>query len=424
MGEPKTFTGEQVTTNSLFSLVISVDELWLKGRNQKIYLKAAIDHIQAVFKAYHSDKFSFRIQSQRLYYSSKTSFSEALIQALRLIPGLAYISPCKVLPREPQENLENIYEEILNELTSFQYSPKSFRASVRRVDKKFSLTSMDVEREIGHRIITQYPLSRVDLRKAEIVIDVRILEHAISLSTHSYKGIGGLPWGSTGSALTMLSGGFDSPVASFLMAKRGIKQSFVFFHAYPFVGREVLTKIKNLSSLLARYQKQTHLYIVPFGDIQNHLAKTCKEEYRTLFFRRFMIELSNRICERIGADAIITGDCIGQVSSQTMENLHLMNQISKRMILRPLIGYNKLEILNSASAIGTHEISIIPHDDACSLFASKNPIIHPNLDYWHSQQAIDSDLEKELARALDQCVSYSISLRGEIFEKDFFSFDS
>ncbi|MBP9681865.1 MAG: tRNA 4-thiouridine(8) synthase ThiI [Bacteriovorax sp.] len=411
-------------SNSTFSIVISVDELWLKGRNQKTYLKAAIDHIQAVLKTYHKEKFSFRIQSQRLYYSSHIPFTPESIKALCLVPGLAYISPCKVLPRENQESLENIYSEIINELAYFEHTPKSFRATVRRVDKTFALSSVDVEREIGHRVTMQYPLAKVDLKKPDMIIDVRILNHAISLSTNSYKGIGGLPWGSTGSALTMLSGGFDSPVASVLMAKRGIKQSFVFFHAYPFVGREVLTKIKDLSSVLARYQRQTHLYIVPFGDIQNTIAQNFKEEYRILFFRRFMLELSNRICDRIGADAIITGDCIGQVSSQTMDNLHLMNQVSKRMILRPLIGHNKLEILNAAHLIGTHQISIIPHDDACALFASKNPIIHPNKDYWSAHQNINEELEELLVRALDQCVSYSLNLQGELFKKDFFSFDS
>ena len=404
-------------------LVISVDELWLKGKNQYDYFRAAVTHINAVFKNYHADKFSYRVQSERLYYTSNTFFSEELIQALTLVPGLAYISPCKVLDRLPEENLENVYEEILKELESFETNPVTFRALVRRVDKKFSQTSVEVGREVGHRVITRYPLAKVDLKKSEMVIDVRILPKHVSISTQTRKGIGGLPWGTTGSAVTLLSGGFDSPVASYLMSKRGVKQAFVFFHAYPFVGREVVAKIKSLTSQLAKYQRQCHLYIVPFGEIQSLISKECREEYRTLIFRKYMVEISNMLCARIKADALVTGDCIGQVSSQTMQNLHLMYKASERIILRPLVGFNKLEIINLANAIGTHDISIIPHDDACSLFASKTPIIVPNIEYWNNWDA-EFDISTELEKALDKTEAYSVNLKGEIYKKDYFSFDS
>ncbi len=404
-------------------LVISVDELWLKGKNRAIYLRAAVDHIGHVFRAYHQDKFSYKIQAERLYYTSKSEFSEELMNALTFVPGLAYISRGKMLPRLPDESLENAYEEILNGLKFIEDSVVTFRPMVKRNDKSFSQTSVMISREIGHRVITRYPKAKVDLKKAELVIDVRILTKHISISTETKKGVGGLPWGSSGSAVTMLSGGFDSPVASFLMAKRGVRQSFVFFHAYPFVGREVVTKIKNLVKELAKFQRQTHLYIVPFGDIQNLISKQCREEYRTLVFRRYMIEISNLICEKTKASSIITGDCIGQVSSQTMENLHLMDKISQRMILRPLVGYNKLEILNTATAIGTHDISLIPHDDACALFAPKNPILNPNLEYWNNWDK-DFDISGELQKALEKTEVFSINLTGEFYKKDYFSFDA
>lgn len=405
------------------NLVISLDELWLKGKNRVNYFRAAVDHINLVFKNYHSDKFSYRVQSERLYYTSNTFFSDELIEALTFVPGLAYISPCKVLDRLPDENLENVYEEILEELKHFETNPVTFRALVRRVDKKFTQTSVAIGREVGHRVITRYPLAKVDLKTSEMVIDVRILPKHVSISTQSKKGIGGLPWGTTGSAVTLLSGGFDSPVASYLMSKRGVKQAFVFFHAYPFVGREVVAKIKTLTSQLAKFQRQCHLYIVPFGDIQNLISKKCREEYRTLIFRRYMIEISNMLCARINADALITGDCIGQVSSQTMPNLHLMDKASERMILRPLVGFNKQEIIDLAGTIGTHDISIIPHDDACSLFAPKSPIIIPNIEYWNNWDA-EFDISSELKAAMDKVEAFSVNLKGEIYKKDFFSFDS
>lgn len=405
------------------NFVISIDELWLKGKNRHLYLRAAMKHIDAVIKNYHSASFSNKILSQRIFYKSKSSFSDELLDAILKIPGLASVSPCKIINRNKEQDLENIYEEILKEFNFLKIENKTFRASVRRIDKSISMTSVEIEREIGHRILAAYPLAKVNVKNPEVEIDVRILDTEVSISSIKKKGMGGLPWGSTGSALTMLSGGFDSPVASHMMIKRGIKQSFVFFHAYPFVGYEVLEKIKNLASILAKYQKQSHLYIIPFGNIQNLIAKNCREEYRTLFFRRFMIEISNLLSDKIMANAIITGDSVGQVSSQSMENLLLMNNCSRRLIMRPLIGFNKQEIMNLGKTINTHEISILPHDDACSLFAAKNPIIKPNLDYWNTWNP-NFDLTKELNTALDAAEIYSINLKGELYKKDFFSFDS
>ncbi|MDD4972908.1 MAG: tRNA 4-thiouridine(8) synthase ThiI [Bacteriovorax sp.] len=405
------------------NFAISVDELWLKGRNRHLYLRAALGHISAILKNSHPAIFSQEILSQRIFYTSETPFSEELIQAILKVPGLASISPCRIIKRNSDQNFENIYEEILKEVSFFKTESKTFRATVRKNDKTISMTSPEIAKEIGHRILIAYPLARVDIRTPEVVVDVRILETVVSISSTTKKGIGGLPWGSTGSAVTMLSGGFDSPVASYMMMKRGIKQSFVFFYAYPFVGTEVLEKIKNLSSVLAKYQRQSHLYIVPFGNVQNLIAKNCKEEYRTMFFRRFMVEITNMLCDRIGADALITGDSVGQVSSQTVGNLFLIDQSSRRLIMRPLIGFNKQEIMNLGEVIGTYDISILPHDDACSLFASKNPIIKPNHDYWNNWNP-DIDLMNELNKALDNAETYSINLKGELYKKDFLSFDS
>ncbi len=405
------------------TLVISIDELWLKGKNRATYLRAATTHIAAVFKHYHSDKFSYKVQSERLYYTSKTEFGQDLLSALTCVPGLAYISPCKILPRLPEESMENVYEEVVTGLKHLEGKPFTFRAMVKRIDKSFTQTSVFIGREIGHRVLNHYPLAKVNLKTTELVVDVRILPNHVVISTETRKGMGGLPWGSTGSAVTMLSGGFDSPVASYLMAKRGVRQSFVFFHAYPFVGREVIAKIKSLTKELAKFQRQTHLYIVPFGEIQSRIAKECREEYRTLIFRRYMIEFTNKICELSKADAIITGDCVGQVSSQTMKNLFLMDKVSDRIILRPLVGFNKLEILNLAATINTHDISILPHDDACAMFAPKSPILNPNMDYWKNWDK-DFDLSSEFSSALEKTEVYSVNLVGDFYKKDEFSFDA
>lgn len=403
-------------------LIISIDELWLKGRNQKIYLKAVVGHIDNVFRAYHSDKVKLTKQGQRLYYQSKTPFDMEIIEALLLVPGLASVTPAKIIPLDKELNLENMYEEILKETTFFETQKKTFRACVKKNHPKITQTSVTIEREIGARILQTYPNAKVSLEKFDIKVEARIYGHYITISTISYKGIGGLPWGSNGHALTLLSGGFDSPVASYMISRRGIRQDFVFFHAYPFVGREVLVKIKKLAGRLAQFQRQAHLYIVPFGDIQTTIAENCQEEYKTMLFRKAMVEVSNLICDKTGAQSLITGDSLGQVSSQTIGNMHLMDKASQRMILRPLVGFNKLEIISLATQIKTHDISIIPHDDACALFAPKNPIINPNLDYWKKVD-LQEILKEHYETIIDKTEVYSINLQGELFKKDFFSYD-
>ncbi len=252
-------------------------------------------------------------------------------------------------------------------------------------------------------------------------LDIRVLVGKIYYSFISYPGIGGLPVGSSGHGLTMISGGFDSPVASFLMAKRGLRQTFIFFHAAPYIGNEVVEKIKSIVSLLAKYQRQSHLYVVPFGNIQKVISQFCHEqhmmEYQTLFFRREMVRLSEMLLPKIKAECIVVGDSLGQVSSQTLSNMHIMNQSVACPILRPLIGLNKMEILKIAEAIKTHDLSMIPFDDACSLFAPKNPVIQPDESVIKDfdQNVLRAELfQKERLLALETMEAYAISVRGEL----------
>jgi thiamine biosynthesis protein ThiI len=400
-------------------LMISVDELWLKGRNRPLYFKALIKHIGMVLKAYHPHRFYFKNNSQRLLYSSDVPFEMEVINALKKVPGIASIAPSRIMPVD----LDVLYLNVIEELKNFPKSAITFRSLVKRIDKRFPVDSMTIAKEVGHRVLIANSHMKVDLHRPDISLDIRILNDKISLSSQLIKGIGGLPWGTSGHGLTMLSGGFDSPVASFLMAKRGLRQSFVFFHSYPFVGNEVVIKIKNLIKVLAGYQRQTHLYIIPFGDVQKAIALNCHEEYRTIFFRRYMVEASNMLCEKINADALITGDSLGQVSSQTIGNLSLIDKSSSHIIFRPLAGFNKLEVLKLAEKVGTHDISILPHDDACALFAPTNPIIEPSTNYWETYGK-NTDHIPLLISAIDNAEIYSVNLQGEFFKKEKFSFDS
>ncbi len=224
-------------------------------------------------------------------------------------------------------------------------------------------------------------------------------------------GIGGIPVATSGHVVSLISGGFDSPVASYLMSKRGCQLTLVFCHAYPFVSHAVLDKIKRLAASLGRYQQGLDLYILPFGSLQEAIAKACKEEYRTLLFRHYMIKAADQLAHRVKADALCMGDALSQVSSQTMRNIAVLDRSTVRPILRPLIGFNKVEVIALAKKIGTHDISVIPQEDACSLLAPRHPITKPYFPYW-TYFTETYHFEDEINQALDDAEVIAIPVGG------------
>ena len=394
--------------------MINVDELWLKGKNRPIYFRAVKDHIIEVVKAYHTAPFKVKNESQRMVVRSDASFDGKLIEALQKVPGIHSINPVV----DVDLIYEKLYPAIKEELLSLgEKLPTSFKVNTKRSLKSYEHQSMEISRHMGHLILKDFSQLKVDIKRPELKVEIKVLHDKFFISTKQYKGIGGLPIGTNGHLVTLLSGGFDSPVASYLMSKRGCRQSFVFFYAYPFVGEEVKGKIMKLMQVLGQYQKGTSLYIVPFGHIQKKIAKTCKEDYRTMLFRKAMVDCANLLAGRIGAKALLTGDALGQVSSQTLGNIGLIDGISKRPVLRPLIGFNKIETISLSKEIFTHDISIIPHDDACSLFAPKHPVIHPDQHYWN-QYGQEFSFSEELQEALERSEKYDFSVNGELILGD------
>jgi thiamine biosynthesis protein ThiI len=298
-------------------------------------------------------------------------------------------------------------------MEKFQSIDFSFKVDTTRSDKTFPITSPEMNKILGGEILSKFPNAKVNLRSPQIVPEILILSKSIFISVHRIMGIGGLPVGMSGHLITLLSGGIDSPVASFMMSKRGCSQSFVFFHSYPFVGEEVLEKIFSLSKILGKFQTNSKLFIIPFGEIQNLISKNCREEYRTVVFRKFMVEAANLLADQIGGEALLTGDSISQVSSQTIGNLAILDGSSRRPIFRPLIGLNKIEIIEKAQDIGTYETSILPQDDACSLFAPLRPIISPNIKYWEKFSQ-DFQINEDLLNCIKNAKVYEISPTGTI----------
>ncbi|MCK5074513.1 MAG: tRNA 4-thiouridine(8) synthase ThiI [Bacteriovoracaceae bacterium] len=392
-------------------LVISVDELWLKGKNRPLYYKAMKQHLRDVFEAYQSEKVNLQNEDQRLVARSVEGFPPETMDALLKVPGINCISPARSI----KVDMDLIVPEVLKELEDFENLPSTFKVYTKRTNKQFPKNSMEVSREVGHLVLEKYQSTglRVDVHNPELLIQIKIGNGHIYISTKTYPGIGGQPFGTSGHLVTLLSGGFDSPVASFLMGKRGCRQSYIFFYAYPFVGEEVKEKIVELARTLGQYQNGSKLYIIPFGDFQKVLSDKIRPEYKTLFFRKYMLETAEILAGRIGGDALLTGDALSQVSSQTIGNITLLDAMMDISVLRPLIGFNKREILDISKKIKTHDISVLPHDDACSLFAPKHPIIKPDRGYF-KKFSRENDFNELLNQCIDDAEILEIDLKGEI----------
>lgn len=391
-------------------LVVNVDELWLKGKNRGMYFTSLRNHLNNKAQKLLGGKAHIHKLNQRFILSAPGEISEECIKELTYIPGIFDIWAAEKV----ELDLDQITECAVKLAQSFE-TPCTFKVETKRSNKQFPQNSMEVSRHVGHHVLKNTPDLKVDVKNPQTLLNIYILDKEVYLAAKQYPAFGGLPVGTSGHSLTLISGGFDSPVASAMMAKRGCSQDFVFFYAYPYVGDEVKEKIIKLCSHLGKFQSKCRLFVVPFGEVQKRIADTCDPAYRTMLFRKMMVKLSNMLALELEAQALITGDSLGQVSSQTMGNISLMDRTSDIPIFRPLIGLNKAEIIAISREVGTHDISLIPHDDACSLFAPKKPIIRPNLKYWEdfANKHDFSDLFKD---ALSDTEKFTIDELGQYQE--------
>jgi thiamine biosynthesis protein ThiI len=282
--------------------------------------------------------------------------------------------------------------------------------SVRRADKRFPLTSPQVEREIGGRIKAARGW-RVDLENAELVIHIELLTGEAFYFYGKERGAGGLPSGTAGKVTCLLSGGIDSPVAAHRMMKRGCTVTFVHFHAYPILSRASQEKARELVGLLTMWQRRSRLFLVPFGEIQQQVVLTVPGPMRVVVYRRLMMRIAERIAQTHRSQALVTGDCVGQVASQTLENLAVVSSVADLPVFRPLIGMDKDEITAEAMKIGTYPISIIPDQDCCTLFTPRNPQTRSKLRLIEAaEQALPMEqiIEQALADAVIETFEWPV----------------
>jgi len=378
------------------SIVIHYQELALKGKNRPWFLGRLVRNLRRATS--DLDVQSVRALMGRIEVVLGPDASrEAVGDRIRRVFGIANFS----YARRTTLDLDALAASILQDLGD--RSCESFRVSVRRADKRFPLTSPQVEREVGGRI-KQAKGWRVNLDEPDLEIHVEMLTDQAFYFFGKERGPGGLPTGTGGRVVCLLSGGIDSPVAARRIMKRGCTATFVHFHSYPILSRASQEKARELVQVLTRWQQRSTLYLVPFGDVQQQVVLAVPPPMRVVVYRRLMLRIAETIARSRKALALVTGDSIGQVASQTLENLSVVGAAATLPIFRPLIGMDKSEIMAEAQAIGTYPISIIPDQDCCTLFTPRNPLTRARLDDIEAAERA-LPIDDLVARAVQEAVT-------------------
>lgn len=366
---------------------LSLGEVALKGKNRRYFEDKLVSHVRRAMHGLHYEKI-YKEQGKIYIETDENSF-EKIINRMKKVFGIVYISPCL----RTGKDINDIEQAVLKimDYVKKRKDAKTFKVETHRVDKNFPITSPEFSRKMGAVILKNTEGFSVDVNNPDIYVYIDIKQN-VYVYTDRIKAYGGLPLGTNGRGLLLLSGGIDSPVAGFLMAKRGVEISAVHFHSYPFTSERAEEKVKKLAKILSLYAGRIRMYSVNILNIQKELSEKCPEDEMTILSRRFMMRIAERIAKDNGIDALITGESLGQVASQTIQGINVTNASVDIPVLRPLIGMDKVQIIDIAKDIETYETSILPYDDCCTLFLPKHPVTKPRLeDIERSEENIDVD---------------------------------
>ena len=372
-------------------VVLRFGELFLKGKNRYLFEEALERNVRIAV----SDRSDLKVTRRhgRIFVLGASDYD--VLEKLDKVFGVASLSPAFFCERD----LDAITKAAVDMAADSSTGAGSFRIAARRADKSYPLTSMELGRHIGAAVCQATSLP-VDLDNADLAIGVEIGNDWVFVWTEQRSGAKGLPVGTAGKAVLLLSGGIDSPVAGYMMQKRGLELCAVFFHSFPYTGHMAKGKAIDLAKVLARRQGRLRLYAVPFARVQELLRDNAPAPYLVILYRRAMLRISERLAQREGAKALVTGESLGQVASQTLPNIAAIEEAASMPILRPLIGFDKEETIALSKRIASYEISIIPHDDCCSLFIPKHPETKGN---GETARRIEDQLDWKIA--IDEAVA-------------------
>ena len=359
-------------------IMVKYGEIALKGINKKTFEDMLQSNIKRRLKKI--GQFGYERMQSTIYIEpcDENADADAAVEALKKVFGIGAIQKCRVFPKDIETVKANLGDCLKD---AFQGSDvKTFKVEAKRADKTFPLTSPEIQQQLGDAVLDAFPNLGVDVHNPDVTVRLEIRDNGAYLSAKRITGAGGMPVGSSGKALLMLSGGIDSPAAGYMMAKRGLIVDCIHYISPPYTSDRALAKVRKLCEEMTDYCGDIMFYCVPFTEIQEAIRDYCPEEYFTVIMRRLMVKIANRVCKKDGYGAIITGESLAQVASQTLYALGCTNAAAEYPVFRPLIGMDKIEITDIARRIGTFETSILPYEDCCTVFSPKHPRTKPHLD--------------------------------------------
>lgn len=381
------------------SFLIKYAEIGTKGKNRFMFEDALIKQIRFALREVDGS-FEMTKESGRIYVTAEGDYDyDDTIEALKRVFGIADICPMVQIDDRDYENLKKHVVEYMDKV----YPDKNltFKVVARRGDKRYPVSSDQINRDMGEAILEAFPQMRVDVHNPDVLLRVEIRQK-VNIFSLMIPGPGGMPVGTNGKAMLLLSGGIDSPVAGYMIAKRGVKIDAVYFHAPPYTSDRAKQKVVDLAKLVARYSGPMDLHVVNFTDIQLYIYEKCPHEELTIIMRRYMMRIAQAIAEKNGAIGLITGESIGQVASQTLQSLAATNEVCTMPVYRPVIGFDKQEIVDVSEKIGTYETSIQPFEDCCTIFVAKHPVTKPNINVIrNSERHLEEKIDELVKTALE-----------------------
>ncbi len=381
------------------SFLIKYGEIGIKGKNRYLFEDALVRQMRFALKDVEG---SFYVHKSygRVYVDCEGDYDyEETVESLKRVFGIVGICPVVRLEDQGFEQLKKDVVAYVDEM--YPDKNKTFKVEARRSKKSYPMTSMEMNCDLGEVILETYPEMKVDVHHPDIRLNVEVREE-IYLYSEIIPGPGGMPVGTNGSAMLLLSGGIDSPVAGYMVSKRGVELEATYFHAPPYTSERAKEKVVDLAKLVSKYAGPIKLHVVNFTDIQLYIYEKCPHEELTIIMRRYMMKIAEHFAKKDGCLGLITGESIGQVASQTMQSLAATNAVCTLPVYRPLIGFDKREIVEISEKIDTYETSIQPFEDCCTIFVAKHPVTKPNLERIEkSELNLSEKIDELMQQAID-----------------------
>ena len=386
------------------SFLIKYAEIGVKGKNRYLFEDALVKQIHHRLKRLEGG-FTVTKEAGRIYAEASEAFDfDEVVNALQHVFGIVGICPMLQIEDNGYEDLKAQVVRYIGE--AYENKNFTFKVVARRGNKQYPVVSDQINRDLGEVILNAYPETRVDVHNPDVLLRVEV-RHKINIFSETIPGPGGMPIGTAGKAMLLLSGGIDSPVAGYMVAKRGVTLEATYFHAPPYTSERAKQKVVDLAKLVAKYTGPIKLNVVNFTDIQLYIYDQCPHDELTIIMRRYMMRIAEAIAKESDCLAFITGESIGQVASQTLQSLGVTNAVCELPVMRPLIAFDKQDIVDISLKIDTYETSVLPYEDCCTIFVAKHPVTKPNL------KRIEMS-ETKLSEKIDEMVKTAIETREVI----------